>query len=1025
MKRNDCTQVITTQLEYNINIVESFLPKNSHKRMKTNLLTSFAPSMSVLAGLAMMATAQAQPTFSSISPDGSHLFQPSGTLSFNVSSAPGVTNVSVTLTSTTLQGASRLKTLTAGHGLTITGPANAWSVSAGLASNILYAAVITAQDATGASASTSVNFDTIAPAYTFEAEDYNYTDTNTMTSGLYIDNPQTNAYRNLYSSIYVDAVGSTDGGAHHDYRPADPSYPGNQLATEGCSDTPRVQYMSGQGDYDIGWTGGGQFGNYTRHFPSGSFNVYMRAADGGGTTTPSAAVFVDNAPLGQFNVPNTGGWQSYTYVPLVDSGGNLVVLDTDGAEHTFLLNINGGFNANFFLLMPTNPPTPPGPAISGVYPDGVWQFEQTNTLSFTVTSAAGVDPSGIQVLLSGTNLNGLGSSQALTSGNGLTLSGSANNWTVTAALATNKTYSAFIQVADANDNASSTTVKFDTLPTTYFTFEAEDFDYSTNGVTGGLFIDNTPGVYSGLSAIDGIDFHLGGSPNNSPYRGDVHAVPPTSLNTETAGDQKRLAYDLGSGGVQDYDLGNTANGDWGNYTRTIPGGIYNIYVRASGNGGVSSMSQVTAGFGTSSQTLLALGTFTIPATGGWQTYQWVPLRDSAGNLVRFTGGGVKTLRFNNGGNINLSYFMLVPADNSLPTITQLYPDGSSWYQYTNKLSFLASSSDGMAQSGITVTLDGLLVSGLTFSGSSTAWAVSCPITVNAAHTVVISVTTLTGLNKTSTIQFDTFKAGYYTFEAEDFDYNGGRFYDNPQVDSYNGLAPVPDVDNHQSDLNATRTFAYRPNDDAAAPVPGTTTAGDTARNFTGGTDYNIGFFGGGSWVNFTRHYPAGTYNIWGRFAEGAAPSQLDMGVLTGGYGTTNQTSAMLGTFHVAQGGWSTWEWAPLLAANGQLATITMNGGQQTLKLLGSPLLTLPEVNVNFFMLTPSGNVTLTAARASNTTSLSFQTMTGFSYQVQSKDSLSDATWANVGAAVGGDNTVHTVTDTTSVKGRFYRAAVSQ
>jgi hypothetical protein len=52
-------------------------------------------------------------------------------------------------------------------------------------------------------------------------------------------------------------------------------------------------------------------------------------------------------------------------------------------------------------------------------------------------------------------------------------------------------------------------------------------------------------------------------------------------------------------------------------------------------------------------------------------------------------------------------------------------------------------------------------------------------------------------------------------------------------------------------------------------------------------------------------------------------------------------------------------------------------------------------------------------------------MTGFSYQVQSKDSLSDATWANVGAAVGGDNTVHTVTDTTSVKGRFYRAAVSQ
>jgi len=28
-----------------------------------------------------------------------------------------------------------------------------------------------------------------------------------------------------------------------------------------------------------------------------------------------------------------------------------------------------------------------------------------------------------------------------------------------------------------------------------------------------------------------------------------------------------------------------------------------------------------------------------------------------------------------------------------------------------------------------------------------------------------------------------------------------------------------------------------------------------------GTDYCIGVFRGGSWVNYTRHYPAGTYNV--------------------------------------------------------------------------------------------------------------------------------------------------------------------
>jgi hypothetical protein len=94
--------------------------------------------------------------------------------------------------------------------------------------------------------------------------------------------------------------------------------------------------------------------------------------------------------------------------------------------------------------------------------------------------------------------------------------------------------------------------------------------------------------------------------------------------------------------------------------------------------------------------------------------------------------------------------------------------------------------------------------------------------------------TLTGLNKTSAIQFDTFKPGYYTWEAEDYDYGGSQFYDNPQVDSYAGLGSTPDVDNHQSDANAN-PFQYRLN----SPAPSTTTAGDSGRPFTG-TDYNIG-----------------------------------------------------------------------------------------------------------------------------------------------------------------------------------------
>ena len=80
--------------------------------MKTIFRGSLIRPLSALAILVTLAAAQAQPTFSNISPDGSHLFQASAMLSFKANSVLGVTNVSVALTSTTLSGASRLKTLT-------------------------------------------------------------------------------------------------------------------------------------------------------------------------------------------------------------------------------------------------------------------------------------------------------------------------------------------------------------------------------------------------------------------------------------------------------------------------------------------------------------------------------------------------------------------------------------------------------------------------------------------------------------------------------------------------------------------------------------------------------------------------------------------------------------------------------------------------------------------------------------------------------------------------------------------------
>jgi hypothetical protein len=83
------------------------------------------------------------------------------------------------------------------------------------------------------------------------------------------------------------------------------------------------------------------------------------------------------------------------------------------------------------------------------------------------------------------------------------------------------------------------------------------------------------------------------------------------------------------------------------------------------------MYQVTAGRGTSSQTTSLLGTFSSPNTGGWQTYTWVPLLDPGGNLVKFTGGSVATLRVTtvNGAN-NINCYLLVATNSQYPLISK-------------------------------------------------------------------------------------------------------------------------------------------------------------------------------------------------------------------------------------------------------------------------------------------------------------------------------------------------------------------
>src|SRR6185437_8459193 len=181
----------------------------------------------------------------------------------------------------------------------------------------------------------------------------------------------------------------------------------------------------------------------------------------------------------------------------------------------------------------------------------------------------------------------------------------------------------------------------------------------------------------------------------------------------------RLQYLTNSPAPQAYDIGYFNSGNWLNYTRNFPAGEYNIYVRAADGStgtpptpGNLAVTVITNEWGQADQSGTNLGTFNIPATGGWQTYTWVPLRDSTGNLVKFNGGTTNTLKVTSAGSQNVFFFAMFPANTNLPVLANVFPSAGT--VFTNAFAFNITSPDGVASNKVVVTVNGTVVSNLVF-----------------------------------------------------------------------------------------------------------------------------------------------------------------------------------------------------------------------------------------------------------------------------------------------------------------------
>jgi hypothetical protein len=255
--------------------------------------------------------------------------------------------------------------------------------------NMFYSFEITATDTEGRKTVMTHTWDTIKPDnFTIEAEDFNFD------SGQFIDNvvlssiPAPDNYLDKVGVQYVDRYGVNNDG-NHEYRAFDSAsgigewIATRAIATQELDQYFRKKYVDAQlidpsvMDYQVGWNSVGDWWNYTRTFPAGTYKIYARLSSGNsGAFTVTMDMVVSDPTranqevmrLGSFLCTGTGGWDNFAFWPLKDLAGNDVILKLGGKQTlrgTFTLN---GMDANFYMLVPQTGLGPLAPFVSLITP---------------------------------------------------------------------------------------------------------------------------------------------------------------------------------------------------------------------------------------------------------------------------------------------------------------------------------------------------------------------------------------------------------------------------------------------------------------------------------------------------------------------------------------------------------------------------------------------------------------------------------------------------------------------------------
>lgn len=647
------------------------------------------------------------------------------------------------------------------------------------------------------------------------------------------------------------------------------------------------------------------------------------------------------------------------------------------------------------------------PVISHILPLNMIFVDPADGISFQVHSPSGfdIDDEDIRLILNTVDVS-----------ESLAISGTSSNKSAAYfGLESNTTYTASISVTDSFEFTAAATTSFETqwvgIDPILYLWEAEDYDFGN-----GMYINDpelcvavgNPNCYFGKVGVEDVDYY-------SLTGGGSHLYRPDDLiGTAPSGDFLRRNLHLA--GRTDYKIDPFIYGEWLNYTRDWPSGIFWIVGRLAtevGFSGALILSRVEE-----DSTMTDLGVFRIESGRGWSTYDNVYLQDENGFPVNVELDGTETLRLTSEGNLLPNCFMLVEAIADLPRLSNLTPSGKQLFEYGDELSFSVTTLGAtFPPDGIRLILDGADVSAhLEITGSDSTVDVVYPaLRPNALHTAVITVTNSLGNGISLTNRFDTFSQTNFMVEAEDFDYGGGQFVTNWFPESYSQWFFGPYISTTNVDFHHTpfedEEYVYRVNG-----VPQDLTRDSLRDAFVnvGAFDHDLTWFGDGDWVNYTRDYPEGSFYVYGRFS-GLGPYSIDLDEVTAGVGTTNQVTQRLGRWGLVGRGYDTYDWVPLTDEGLEAPMAVTLNGRSTLRITTSG-----NSNLNYFMLVPAPAIELSAGRSGDDVTVSWPTEPGVIYRLFYRDSLTGGFWSPL-ANVVGDGSVMSVSDPADADTRFYKA----